>query len=158
MDIYTKFSFIMVPQSAGYLNFSNITFGASNPPVFNFHNLIGNENFGKHFITQTIKEYTGSQAYFPGDFVKGADGKIYESIAKNNAGGSSVVPNNSTASKEKWVQHGDVQFVSAADTKEIFSNTEYDLEQSTGIYNFKTSVKQKDHSISVYTFRQFKIR
>jgi len=152
MDLYTKFSFIMVPQSAGYLNFSNITFATSNPPVFNFHNLIGNESFGRHFITQTIKDYTGSQAYFPGDFVKGADGKIYESIAKNNGGGSSVVPDNSTASKEKWVQHGDVQFVSAADTKEIFSNTEYDLEQSTGIYNFKTSVKQKEHSLSVYTF------
>ena len=152
LDLYKRFSFILVLQSPGYLNFTNISISTVNPPVFHFHNLFGNEAGGKHFISKTIQNYNAAFSYLPGDFVKGPDNKIYESIAKNTGGGGSVVPNNTASSKEVWVQHGDTQFINVGDTKEIFLGIEYNLELTGSIYNYTTSVKKKEHTISIYAF------
>lgn len=152
IDLYTRFSFFLIPQTPGFLNFTNIPISSVSPSVFNFHNLNANEVGSIHFITAKIQDYKGGKSYLPGNLVKASDGKIYESIAKNTGGGSSVVPNNNVASKEAWVQHSDKQFVNIADSKEVFSGVEYNLELTGGIYLFKTSVKKKEHTVSVYAF------
>lgn len=150
-DLYSKFSFLLVPQSPGYLNYTNFPFAKLSTPVFRFHNQNANESAGKHFITKWIGNYTSTVSYLPGDFVKAADGKIYESIAKNDSGAGSVVPNDAVAaSKKAWVLQGDAQFVSTGDTSEKFLGIEYPLELSKGIFNFQTSVKRKEHAINAY--------
>ena len=152
LDLYTKFSFALDPQSPGYLNFTNIDLAAANQGLFSFSNLRGNDKFGKHFISRPLAEYKSSSSYLPGDFVRGADTRVYECIAKNPGGGSSVAPGSSPASKAAWVQQADLQFVSIADSRENFLHTEYPIELSTGIFKVRTSVKRKEHSISVYDF------
>lgn len=152
IDLYTRFTFFLTLQSPGFLNFTNIPIASASQPVFNFHNLNANEVGDTHFITGKIENYKGSKSYLPGNLVKGADGKIYESIAKNTGGSGSVVPNNNAASKEAWVQHGLTQYANIADSKVVFGGVEYKLELTGGIYQFKTSVKRKEHILSVYTF------
>nr|WP_294944961.1 hypothetical protein [uncultured Mucilaginibacter sp.] len=154
VDLYTRFSFLLMPLSPGYLNFTNIAISPSSPAVFNFHNLNANEAAGKHFISQPIKNYDGAITYFPSDVVKAPNGSIYECIAKNNGGGTSVQPNNTVPSKEVWVLQGDNQFVTAADTKVTYQGVDHQLETACGIYNFNTSVKLKEHLVSVYGFNK----
>jgi hypothetical protein len=46
---------------------------------------------------------------------------------------------------------GDMQFASTADTKNSVAALDYDWEDTGGIYNFKTTLKQKQHNVQVYT-------
>ncbi len=162
LPLYEKFSFMLVPQSANYINYSNLPFSQLNTPVFNFHNLNGNEMGGKHFITKKTDDYTSTRTYVPGEFVKAPDGKIYESIRLNDKAGS-IAPDDTEAepalpadpeaklySGNFWVSYTGMQFVSGGDAAESYFGNEYSIEQSGGIYNFKTSVKQKNHKVQVY--------
>ncbi len=162
---FEKFSFRIIPQTPNYLNYTNFPVTELITPVFYFHNLNGNEFAAKHFLSEKIKLYTSSVSYAPGDFAQSlVDGKIYECIRINASGVGSIAPDNSEPvpalpaepadklySGNFWALLGDLQFASNADTKNTVAGLNYDWENTGGIYNFKTSVKQKQHSIQVYT-------
>jgi hypothetical protein len=162
---FEKFSFRMIPQTPNYLNFTNFPVSELITPVFYFHNLNGNEFASKHFLSEKIKLYNSSVSYSPGDFAQSlVDGKVYECIRVNPSGVGSIAPDNSEpvpplppAPADKlysgnfWALLGDMQFASTADTKNRIATLDYNWENTGGIYNFKTTLKQKQHTIQVYT-------
>jgi hypothetical protein len=162
--LYERFSFALIPESINFLNFTNFPFSI---PLFYFHNLNQNDFGGKHFITKPIANYSTANSYIPGDYAKSmVDGKVYEAIRINNGGAGSIAPDDAEAepalpadpegklySKNFWALDGDAQFVNTGDTKVNYSGTDYLLEQCGTIYNFKTSLNQKQHTVHVFAFK-----
>ncbi len=153
-NLFTCFSFILIPQSTGYLNFTNLPISSLNTGIYNFNNLNGNEAGGRHYITKSINNYDNSKSYQPGEFVKAPNGKIYEAVAINNGGAGSIEPNDTPAAKNVWVTRGDSQFANGADATESYSDKEYMLELANGYCHFKTSVKKKAHTVEIYAFQK----
>jgi hypothetical protein len=150
LPAFARLSFAISLQTSNYLNFTNCAFSELNVPTYCFNNLNANNFAGKHFLTKTIANYKSGILYHPGDFVKAADGKIYEAIT-NNAG-TTAPDNTKSTSKNKWFLHGDVQFANANDTTQIHDGTNYNLLTTGIILNFDTTLKQKEHNFSVFGF------
>jgi hypothetical protein len=150
LPAYARLSFAITLNTPNYLNFTNCAFADLNVPTYCFNNLNANNFGGKHYLTKTIANYKPATLYHPGDFVKATDGMIYEAIIEN---AGITAPNNAVpASKDKWVQLGNIQFANINDTKQFHNDIAYNLTPSGEILNFKTTLKQKVHSLAVYAF------
>jgi len=147
-DFFNKFSFVLLPQSPNYINFTNLPLSDSRLKCFHFHNLHDNIAGGVNYLSAKINNYLSTTPYKPGDFVKGADGEIYESIKINN---NIQPPDNTIAdSGEYWVLHGDSQFINNADTIFMEANIPYNLKYTGPLLNIETSVKRTVHHVSIY--------
>ncbi len=161
---YQKFSFYILPQTPGYINFTNFPFSKLQTPLFYFHNLNNNAFAAKQYLTRSIADYSPARTYEPGDFAKSlVDGKIYEAIRINNAGAGSIAPDNSQAepalppdpeakrySANFWALMGDGQFAGTGDTQIDYRGTTYTWEACGRVYNMLCSVKKKSFQINVY--------
>lgn len=149
-EMFSKFSFVLEPETPGYINFTNLPFGDSGLPCFCFHNRIANVVGSVNYITSPIQAYANATTYHPGDFAVGADGKTYESI-KTNAGAQ--VPNDAVAaSKNFWAIRNNGQFVTGADFQNREDGTSFLLEFVGAFLSVTTSVPQTTHRVSVYAF------
>jgi len=150
LPAFARLSFTITLHTPNYMNFTNCAFTDIEVPTYCFNNLNANNFGGKHYLVKTIANYKTATVYHPGDFVKAVDGMIYEAIS-DNAG--TTAPNNTIpASKDKWVQHGNVQFATVGDTEQIHDGTAYSISTSGNIINFNATLKQKVHNFSVYAF------
>ena len=149
-DFFSKFSFILQPGSASYINFTNLPQADTGLKCFHLHNLHGNVSGGVNYLSSRINEYSNAAIYKPGDFARGADGKTYQSIKTNN--GNQLPDNTNAASKNYWVLQGDTQFVNDYDTLTVEAKEAFSLNFTGPVCNFKTSVKRTSHKINVYDY------
>jgi len=149
-DFFSAFSFILQPQSPGYINFTNITVSPSGLKCFHFHNKHNNQVVGVNHLTSKIGPYKNTTSYMPGDFATGADGKAYEAIRINT--GLQAPDDSVVASKNFWTLRGDHQFVSAADTSGNEDGVSYALDVVGALFNFQTSASQTSHTVTIYAY------
>lgn len=149
-DPFTRFSFVLQPQTPNFINFSNLPFRESRLKSLHFHNLHNNVSGGVNYLSSAIVNYKPAITYKPGDFCLGSDGEVYESIKINN---NIQAPDDTNAgSKEYWVKHGDNQFVSERDTLIIDADDSYEIKKTGPVFNFQTSVKRTVHNVNVYAY------
>jgi len=149
-DIFTSFSFILMPQSPGYINFTNLPVKSSGLTCFHFHNQQLNSVGGITYLSSKIDAYANTTAYKPGDFALGLDGNTYESIKINT--GLQAPDNTIPASKNFWTLRNNVQFVSHNDTAKKEEGASIALEQVAALFTFETTLNQVSHSVNVYAF------
>lgn len=148
-ETFEAFSFLLLPQSANYLNFSNLPVG--NNGCLHFHNLNANTLAGKAYLSRPVAAYTPVRAYVPGEFATGADGHTYECIQKNPSGAGNTEPDDAEAdSKAFWIKHGKVAFASAGDGFAEYDGELYPLQQTGYTCEFKVAAARKTHHIRFY--------
>lgn len=149
-DFYSKFSFILAPESPNYINFTNLPFPESRLKCFHFHNMHNNVAGTVNYLSSVIPDYSGTASYKPGDFARGSDSKNYESIKINNG---DQLPDDTTAgSKKFWVSHGDLQYVNERDTVAMEAENSYEIKCTGPVFNFFTSVKRTTHNVNVFAY------
>ncbi len=149
-DPFTRFSFVLQPQTPNFINFSNLPFRESRLKSLHFHNLHNNVSGGVNYLSSAIVNHTTAITYKPGDFCLGSDGGVYESIKINN---NIQVPDDTDAgSKEYWVKHGDRQFVSERDTLVTDADESFEIKKTGPVFNFQASVKRTVHNVNVYAY------
>ncbi len=149
-DLFTGFSFVLQPQTPNYINFSNLPFRESRLKSLHFHNLQNNTSGGVNYLSSAIVNYSPAITYKPGEFCLGSDGSVYESIKINN--NIQAPDDTDTGSKEYWVKHGDIQFVSERDTIATDADESFEIKKTGPVFNFKASVKRTVHNVNVYSY------
>ncbi len=147
-DFFTAFSFILLPQSPGYINFTNIPMMSTGLSCFHFHNQQHNSVGNITYLNSKVDVYKNTTAYMPGDFALGLDGNTYESIKQNT--GLQAPDNNVPASKNFWMLRGNMQFVNLNDTVKMEDGTSFKLDRVGALFTFQTTLSQTSHTVNIY--------